>query len=178
MVWGSTLKKTFQACIRSLKNRTPPSLRIRKITAGKYSSGGIFRIGYCLTLWSYGLNWKNTFVKPDITANLKWKDGLHSVRLRSPMLSSNEMIDRWLWKYIWKIKLPSRSYVSAGQLYMKHALHRIISIEGKFRESVDASYAVAITNPIDIFCYTAQSLQIFGAYFSLFLVSNRLCHKA
>jgi len=41
-------------------------------------------------------------------------------RLCSPMLSYNEIIDWWLWKS----KLLSRSYVLAGQLYMKHALHR------------------------------------------------------
>lgn len=85
-------------------------------------------------------------------------------RLCSPMLSYNEIIDWWLWKS----KLLSRSYVLAGQLYMKHALHRINSTEGKFR----ISRCFICLNKLDsnrhLLLHCTIVTDIWGMFFSIF----------
>lgn len=89
-------------------------------------------------------------------------------RLCSPMLSYNEIIDGWLWKYIWKLKLLARSYVLAGQLYMKHALHKINSTEGKFR----VSRCFICLNKLDsnrlLLLHCTIVTDIWGMFFSIF----------
>lgn len=48
-------------------------------------------------------------VNHNIADNIKWMDGLYSVKAGySHLCSTNEIIDRWPWKYIWKTNLPPK----------------------------------------------------------------------
>lgn len=80
------------------------------------------------------------------------------------MLSYNEVIDRWLWK----LKLLSRSYVLAGQLYMKHALHRINSTEGKFRVSRCFICLIKLDPNRLLLLHFTIITDIWGMFFSIF----------
>lgn len=128
-----------------------------------------------MELWS---KLEEQYVKPDNAYNLKWKDCPYSVKAGySHLCSSNEMIDRWPRNISGKQKSPLRLYISAGYPYMKHALNRIISTEGKFRQSRAASFVSDSECNRHCFLHCPVAIEIWGICLSLLLVSNRQCHK-